>query len=204
MAGVSLRGPSLAPQLQPMVGLNYENAQVASALRGAWAEGGRVGPVALGALVSADRTLALSNRRTPADAEPSMRYGAFLAYNAMGQEISRFAITTGRFGGVDLRATSSFKLNDNVSLEVGPLVSLGSFERFGYRAAQASLSAMSPDQAQLRAFGLAAAIESRIGDRTVARLFADYARVQGANGAVPLQNRDRVDVGFSLTTRIGQ
>jgi hypothetical protein len=207
-AGVNLRGfrpPQFAPDFTPVIGLNYENAHVASAVRGAWLEGGRVGPVAVGALVNVDRHLALSGRQGAADPESAMRYGAFLAYSAMGQEVGRFSVTTGRLGGVDLRATTSFKLNDNVSLEVGPLISLGSFERFGYRqAARAVAGAVSADKAQLSAFGLAAAIETQVSERTVARMFADYARVQGASGGPQVGARDRVDFGFSLTTRIGQ
>lgn len=197
----------LAPSLTPIIGLNYENAQVASAVRGAWLEGARVGPVALGAVVNVDRTLALSSRQAGAlaDTESNLRYGGFLAYSAFGQEAGRLSVTTGRLGGVDIRATSSFKLNDTVSLEIGPVISLGTFERFGYRqSAMGFANAISPDRAQLSAFGLAAALETRVSDRTVARMFADYARVNGTQGTPQLGQRDRVDFGFSLTTRIGQ
>ncbi len=217
-AGLSLRGyrmPQFAPNLTAMVGINYENAQTASAVRGAWLEAGRIGPFSAGPLVSVDRVLALSSRGAASafDQERAARFGGFLAYASGGQEFGRISLTTGRAGGVDIKATRSFKLNDNVSLDVGPTISLGSFERFGYDPAQRAASslggapgAFNPDRAQLGAFGLATAIEGRITDRTVARMFADYARVEAQRnplGAQGLQNRDRVDFGFSLTTRIG-
>jgi hypothetical protein len=217
-AGLSLRGyrmPQFAPTLTPIVGVNYENAQTASAVRGAWMEAARVGSFAMGPVVTVDRHLALSNRATAIslDTERSARFGGFLAYSAEGQEIGRLALTTGPMGGLDVRATRSFKLNDNVTLDIGPTISLGSFERFGYEQAARGISAgiaagsYNADRAQLGAFGLATAIETRISDRTVARMFADYARIdaqRGQPGAAALQNRDRVDFGFSLTTQIGR
>jgi hypothetical protein len=219
--GVWLRGyrlPQFAPTLTPIVGLNYENAQTASAVRGAWLETARLGSVAFGPVVSVERHLSLTSRSATQldEAERLTRFGAFLAYTDAGQEVGRVSFSTGRSGGFDLRASRSFKLNDNLSLDVGPVISLGSFERFGYTgpasAAQFASSAptMSPlnvDRAQLGAFGLATAIETRVNDRTVARMFAEYARVDAqrpAAGTLQLQNRDRVDFGFSLTTRIGQ
>ncbi len=216
-AGISLRGfrlPQFAPTLTPMVGLNYENAQAASAVRGAWLTAARVGSFSAGPLIAIDRQLSLSSRPLASDLidQRAARYGAFLAYTDSGVEIGRLALTTGRLGGLDLKATRSFKLNDNVSLDIGPTISLGSFERFGYEQASRSVSvasggaSLNPDRAQLGAFGLATAIETRISDRTVARMFADYARVEaqrGQPGMGQIQNRDRVDLGFSLTTRIG-
>jgi hypothetical protein len=218
--GVWLRGyrlPQFAPTLTPMVGLNYENAQTASAVRGAWLETARVGSFAIGPVVSVERHLSLTSRSDFArdDAERLTRFGAFLAYTDAGQEVGRVSFSSGRTGGIDLRASRSFKLNDNLSLDIGPVISLGSFERFGYTgpASAASFASSVPnagpinvDRAQLGAFGLATAIESRVSDRTVARMFAEYARVDAqrpAAGAPQLQNRDRLDFGFSLTTRIG-
>lgn len=205
----SFRAPQFAPNLQPIIGLNWENAQVASQVRGAWAEGARLGPLALGGVINVDRHLALTARpgATNQDLDGALRYGGFLAYNESGVEVGRLAITTGRLGGIDLRASRSFKLNDNVSLEIGPTISLGSYERFGFRQAQGAVMAapaVNADRAQLSAFGLAAALETRVSDRTVARMFADYARVQGLPAGQAQGNRDRVDFGFSLTTRIGQ
>ncbi len=217
-AGLSLRGyrmPQFAPNLTAMVGINYENAQTASAVRGAWLEAGRVGSFTAGPLIAVDRALALSSRSAASafDQERAARFGGFLAYTSGGQEVGRLSLTTGRTGGVDIKASRSFKLNDNVSLDIGPTVSLGSFERFGYDQPQRLPSTLggasgtfNADKAQLGAFGLATAIEGRISDRTVARMFADYARVEAQRnplGAQGLQNRDRVDFGFSLTTRIG-
>lgn len=217
-AGLSLRGyrmPQFAPTLTPIVGLNYENAQTASAVRGAWLEAARIGSFAMGPIVTVDRHLALSNRATAVNfnQERATRIGGFLAFNADGLEVGRLALTTGRTGGLDVRATRSFKLNDNVTLDIGPTISLGSFERFGYdQAARTAVNGLTvgsfnADRAQLGAFGLATAIETRVSERTVARMFADYARVdaqRGAPGAAALQNRDRVDFGFSLTTQIGR
>jgi hypothetical protein len=220
-AGISLRGyrlPQFAPTLTPIVGLNYENAQTASAVRGAWLEAARIGSFAIGPVVSVERHLSLTNRSEGQreEAERLTRFGGFLAYTDAGQEVARLALSTGRTGGLDVRATRSFKLSDNVSFDVGPVISLGSFERFGYGApaAAAGLMAASPvvapinvDRAQLGAFGLATAIESRVNDRTVARMFAEYARVDAQRpgaGAPQLPNRDRVDFGFSLTTTIGR
>jgi hypothetical protein len=215
-AGLSLRGyrmPQFAPQFAPMVGLNYENAQLASAVRGAWMEAARVGTFSIGPVVAVDRHLSLTRRSVAAGSDDATRFGGFLAYTAQGEEIGRVSLTTGRVGGLDIRATRSFKLNDNLSLDIGPTISLGTFERFGYAQAASALNALSgaqgpysPDRAQLGAFGLATAIERRIGDRTVARMFADYARIEAqrsAPGASGLQNRDRVDFGFSLTTTLG-
>jgi hypothetical protein len=219
-AGISLRGyrmPQFAPTLRPIVGLNYENAQTASAVRGAWLEAARIGSFSMGPVIALDRALALSSRSGSETLEQdrALRYGGFLAYASQGQEVGRLSFATGRLGGLDIKATRSFKLTDNVSLEVGPTISLGSFERFGYAQVASSLGAgasamnaasYSPDRAQLGAFGLATAVETRINDRTVARMFADYARVEaqrGLQGAQPLANRDRVDFGFSLTTAIG-
>ncbi len=74
-------------------------------------------------------------------------------------------------------------------------------------AATASRAPLNVDRAQLGAFGLATAIETRVNDRTVARMFAEYARIDAQRstpGVNQLQNRDRVDFGFSLTTRIGK
>lgn len=217
-AGLSLRGyrtPQFAPSLTPLVGLNYENAQAATAVRGAWMEAARMGSFSMGPVLAVDRTLALSTRGASAglDARNAARYGAFLAYTAQGQEVGRLSLTTGRLGGLDIKLSRSFKLTDNLSLDIGPTISLGSFERFGY--AQAAVAAQSlspaasygPDRAQLGAFGLATAIESRISERTVARMFADYARIEAQRGlgvGAGLQGRDRVDLGFSLTTTIGQ
>ena len=221
-AGISLRGyrlPQFAPTLKPIVGLNYENAQTASAVRGAWLEAGRVGSFAMGPLVAVERHLALSSRASAAafETERAARYGGFLAYTSQGQEYGRLSLTTGMSGGLDMKATRTFKLNDNLSLDIGPTIALGSFERFGYAQpvsssfAGASIAGMtapvSPDRAQLGAFGLATAIETRLGERTVARMFADYARIEaqrGQPGAASLQGRDRVDFGFSLTTQIGR
>lgn len=217
-AGLSLRGyrvPQFAPTLQPIVGINYENAQTASAVRGAWMEAARIGSFSMGPLIAVDRHLALSNRATSVNfsSENAARFGGFLAFSSEGQEVGRLALTTGRTGGLDLRATRSFKLNDNVTLDVGPTISLGSFERFGYEQAARSISAgigsgtYNADRAQLGAFGLATAIETRVSERTVARMFADYARIEaqrGQPGAPGLPNRDRVDFGFSLTTQIGR
>lgn len=217
-AGLSLRGyrmPQFAPTLTPIVGVNYENAQMASAVRGAWMEAARIGSFAMGPIITVERHLALSNRATAVnfEQERATRFGGFLAFTAEGQEVGRLALTTGRTGGFDLRATRSFKLNDNVTLDIGPMISLGSFERFGYDQASRSISAgfapgtSNADRAQLGAFGLATAIETRISDRTVARMFADYARVEAQRsqpGIGALQNRDRVDLGFSLTTQIGR
>ncbi|MGL4440360.1 MAG: hypothetical protein ACRCUE_13925 [Bosea sp. (in: a-proteobacteria)] len=217
-AGLSLRGyrmPQFAPTLTPIVGVNYENAQTASAVRGAWMEAARIGPFAIGPVITVERHLALSNRATSVnfETERSTRFGGFLAFTSEGQEVGRVALTTGRTGGFDVRATRSFKLNDNVTLDIGPTISLGSFERFGYEQAARSVSSgigsgsYNADRAQLGAFGLATAIETRISERTVARMFADYARVdaqRGQIGANTLQNRDRVDFGFSLTTQIGR
>jgi hypothetical protein len=217
-AGLSLRGyrmPQFAPTLAPIVGVNYENAQMASAVRGAWMEAARIGSFAIGPVVTVDRTLALSNRATSVNfsTENAARFGGFLAFTSEGQEVGRLALTTGRTGGLDVRATRSFKLNDNVTLDIGPMISLGSFERFGYEQVSRSVAAgvgagfSNPDRAQLGAFGLATAIETRISDRTVARMFADYARIdaqRGPTGSPVLQNRDRVDFGFSLTTQIGR
>jgi hypothetical protein len=217
-AGISLRGyrlPQFAPTLRPMVGLNYENAQTASAVRGAWLEAARVGSFAMGPVVSVDRHLALTNRvpMPGFDNAQATRYGGFLAYAPAGQEMGRLSLTTGRLGGLDIKATRSFKLNDTVTLDIGPTISLGSFERFGYASAAASIAAMgggqqyNADRAQLGAFGLATAIETRLGERTVARMFADYARIEAQRGqpaGTALQGRDRVDFGFSLTTEIGQ
>lgn len=211
MAAVNLSGVrplQFAPNLQPIVGLNWENAQVASAVRGAWTEAARLGPVALGAVVNIDRQLTLATSTGPtSDPAAAIRYGGFLAYTAQGAEVGRLSVTTGRLGGVDLRASRSFKLNDNVSLEIGPTISLGSFERFGYRQAGSTAltsPTVSPDRAQLSAFGLGAALETRVSDRTVARMFADYARIQGVPTGQQQPPRDRVDFGFSLTTRISQ
>lgn len=217
-AGLSLRGyrmPQFAPNLTPMVGVNYENAQAASAVRGAWMEAARAGAFTMGPVIAVDRHIALSNRAAGMsfDSERATRYGGFLAFTSEGQEVGRLALTTGRTGGFDLRATRSFKLNDNVTLDIGPMISLGSFERFGYDQAARSVSAglggggYNADRAQLGAFGLATAIETRISERTVARMFADYARVEAQRnqpGLGALQNRDRVDFGFSLTTQIGR
>jgi hypothetical protein len=217
-AGLSLRGyrmPQFAPTLTPIVGLNYENAQTASAVRGAWMEAARVGSFSMGPIVTVDRHLALSNRATAVnfDQERATRVGGFLAFTSQGQEFGRLALTTGRTGGLDVRATRSFKLNDNVTLDIGPTISLGSFERFGYDQATRNITqgagtgTFNADRAQLGAFGLATAIETRISDRTVARMFADYARIdaqRGQTGGGVLPNRDRVDFGFSLTTQIGR
>ncbi len=215
-SGISLRGyrlPQFAPNLTPMVGLNYENAQTASAVRGAWIEAARYGAFSAGPVVSVDRALSLATRTSPsaADQSDAIRYGGFLAYTDGRQEIGRLSLATGRSGGIDIRASRSFKLNDNVTLDIGPTFSLGSFERFGYdqiaRTIGNPATRFSPDRAQLGAFGLATAVETRINDRTVARMFADYARVEaqrGQTGIGQLQARDRVDLGFSLTTRIGQ
>jgi hypothetical protein len=217
-AGLSLRGyrmPQFAPTLTPMVGINYENAQTASAVRGAWMEAARVGSFSMGPIVTVERHLALSNRASAlnGDNEKATRFGGFLAFSAEGQEVGRVALTTGRTGGLDVRATRSFKLNDNVTLDIGPTISLGSFERFGYEQAARNVgaglnaSSYSADRAQLGAFGLATAIETRISERTVARMFADYARVEAQRsqpGLGAVQNRDRVDFGFSLTTQIGR
>jgi hypothetical protein len=212
-SGVSLSAfsaPQLAPTLTPIIGLNYENAQVASQVRGAWLEALRVGPVAIGSVVSVDRQLALSR---VGDEARATRFGGFLAYHEAGREVGRLSIQTGQAGGFDVRATRSFKLTDRVSLDIGPTVSLGSFERFGYRPQFSSMAGLTSsgqpfntDRAQLGAFGLTTSIETRISDRTVARMFADYARIDAQRGqpAIPgLQNRDRVDFGFSLSTRIG-
>jgi hypothetical protein len=209
-AGVTLRfvrPPQFAPNLTAMVGLNYENAQTASAVRGAWMEAGRIGGFSAGPMVARERVLALSNRRQAPGVEPDLRMGAFLAYSEAGEEVGRLSLTTGRFGGVDLRMTRSFKLNDTVSLDVGPVLSLGSFERFGYDqiARRVSAQGVNVDRAQLGAFGLAGAIEQRLGDRTVARMFAEYARIEAQRGATPgLGSRDRFDLGVSITTQIGQ
>lgn len=221
-AGISLRGyrlPQFAPTLKPIVGLNYENAQTASAVRGAWLEAGRVGSFAMGPLVAVERHLALSSRASAAafETERAARYGGFLAYTSQGQEYGRLSLTTGMTGGFDMKATRTFKLNDNLSLDIGPTIALGSYERFGYVQPVTSSFAgpsfvgmntpVSPDRAQLGAFGLATAIETRLGERTVARMFADYARIEaqrGQPGAASLQGRDRVDFGFSLTTQIGR
>jgi hypothetical protein len=219
-AGLSLRGyrmPQFAPSLTPLVGLNYENAQAASAVRGAWMEAARMGSFSMGPVLAVDRSLALSTRGAAPglDAQNAARYGGFLAYTAQGQEIGRLSLTTGRLGGLDIKASRSFKLTDNLSLDIGPTISLGSFERFGYAQASAAArsqglspaSSYSADRAQLGAFGLATAIESRISERTVARMFADYARIEAQRSlgaGAGLQGRDRVDFGFSLTTTIGQ
>jgi hypothetical protein len=213
--GVALRGyrlPQFAPTLTPMVGLNYENAQTASAVRGAWLEAARAGSFAFGPVVAVDRHLSLSGRADGSrrdDTERLARFGGFMAFTDPSGEVGRLSLTTGRTGGIDVRATRSFKLSDNVSFDVGPVISLGSFERFGYAApsfAGAGASPINPDRAQLGAFGLATAIETRVNDRTVARMFAEYARIDAqrpAAGSPALQNRDRLDFGFSLSTRIG-
>ena len=239
-AGISLRGlraPQFAPDLRPMVGLNYENAQIATDVRGVWLEAGRSGPLAFGPVFSIDRHLSqaapLPLNNTALDrAGPDRggldrggldrggldrrtRIGGFLAYAPQGIEVGRLSVSTGRMGGFDLKATGSFKLNDRVTLDIGPVVSLGSFERFGYdQAARAVLAggssspvAINSDRAQLGAFGLTTAIETRVSERTVARMFADYARVEaqrGQPGAGPLPNRDRLDFGLSLTHRFGR
>lgn len=215
-SGVSLRGyrmPQFAPNLTPLVGLNYENAQTASAVRGAWLEAARYGSFSAGPVVAVDRALSLATRSpaAAADQADAIRFGGFLAYTDGRQEFGRLSLATGRSGGIDIRASRSFKLNDNLTLDIGPTFSLGSFERFGYdqvtRAISSPAVRINPDRAQLGAFGLATAIETRINDRTVARMFADYARVEaqrGQTGIGQLQARDRVDFGFSLTTRIGQ
>ncbi len=223
--GVALRGhrmPQLAPTLTPMVGLNYENAQAVGAVRGAWLEAARLGPVAFGPVLAVDRHLSLSGRDFGDRDDPDRlaRFGGFMAFTDAGAEVGRLALTTGRAGGLDVRASKSFKLNDTVTLDIGPVISLGSFERFGYAspamasavpaaalAATASRAPLNVDRAQLGAFGLATAIETRVNDRTVARMFAEYARIDAQRstpGVNQLQNRDRVDFGFSLTTRIGK
>jgi hypothetical protein len=213
-AGLSFRGhstPQLAPGLAPMIGLNYENAHLAGMVRNAWMEAGRVGAFAAGPVLAAERHIALSGRsQSTRDQDAALRFGGFLSYAESGQEFGRLTLTTGRTGGLDIKATRSFKLNDTVTLDIGPTISLGSFERFGYAQAarntdNATLagSTVNPDRAQLGAFGLATAIETRLGDRTVARMFADYARIEAQRGTPGLNARNRVDVGVSLTTRIG-
>jgi hypothetical protein len=206
-AGMQVRGlvaPRMAPTLAPLVGLGFENAHIASEWRGSWVEAARLGPLSIGAVASNDRLLALTVSGARRDARDEVpRFGGFMAFADGAAEIGRIELTTGRFGGFDLKATRSFKLNDRVSLDVGPTISLGSFERFGYASAQRAVTGLSPDRAQLGAFGLTTAIEARLGERTVARMFADYARIEAqrsAGAAVP--NRDRVDFGFSLSTTL--
>ncbi len=218
-AGISLRGyrlPQFAPTLTPVIGLNYENAQTASAIRGAWLEAGRIGAFAAGPIIGIDRQLSLSSRTASRgiDTDRDLRFGGFLAYVRQGEEAGRIALTTGRIGGIDIKATRSFKLTDSMSLDIGPTISLGTYERFGYDQAirnAVAAGGLAPsynvDRAQLGAFGLATAIETRVNDRTVARMFADYARIEAQRnqpGIGSLTGRDRVDVGFSLTTKIGE
>jgi hypothetical protein len=130
-AGLSFRSysaPQLAPGLTPMVGLNYENAHLAGSVRGAWLEAGRVGAFAAGPVMAVERHIALSGRaQTARDQDAALRFGGFLSYAESGQEFGRLTLTTGRTGGLDIKATRSFKLNDTVSLDIGPTISLGSF-----------------------------------------------------------------------------
>ncbi len=210
-AGVQVRGlvaPRMAPLLTPMVGLGYENAHIASEWRGSWVEAARLGPLSIGAVASNDRLLALTASGSPREPlgredRDSMRFGGFMAFADGAAELGRLAFTTGRLGGFDLKATRSFKLNDRVTLDIGPIISLGSFERFGYVSARSAAAVVSPDRAQLGAFGLTTAIEARLGERTVARMFAEYARIEAQrSGGAAVPNRDRVDFGLSLSTTI--
>jgi hypothetical protein len=131
------------------------------------------------------------------------RGGAFLNYLEDGQEWGRLAITTGIGGtgaaqGFDIRAMRRFGLGDGVSLNFGPTLSFGEYERFG-------LAPQTANTARLTAAGAALQLERQISPNLKAALSANYTVLQPIQSGMALPasgQRNRLDFGLTLSTRL--
>jgi hypothetical protein len=131
------------------------------------------------------------------------RGGAFLNYLEDGQEWGRLAVTTGIGGtgaaqGFDIRAMRRFGLGDGISLNFGPTLSFGEYERFG-------LAAQTGNPAKLTSAGAAFQLERALSPNLKASLSANYSVVQpiqGGAASLGSGQRNRLDFGLTLSTRL--
>ncbi|MGL4729052.1 MAG: hypothetical protein ACRCWO_09870 [Bosea sp. (in: a-proteobacteria)] len=131
------------------------------------------------------------------------RGGAFLNYLEDGEEWGRLAVTTGIGGtgaaqGFDIRAMRRFGLADGISLNFGPTLSFGEYQRFG-------LAAQTGNAPVITSAGAAFQLERALSPNLKASLSANYSLVQPIQGsAAPLapSQRNRLDFGLTLSTRL--